>query len=83
MQTAPELIFHDVDRSAWVESYILERVQRLDRFASRNPRVDASRIFQSPFVENVDECPDAPVCLLDFREHVGDDFNGRQVAILV
>ena len=33
MQTAPELIFHDVDRSAWVESYILERVQRLERFA--------------------------------------------------
>jgi cold shock CspA family protein/ribosome-associated translation inhibitor RaiA len=33
MQTAPEVIFHDVDRSAWVESYILERVQRLERFA--------------------------------------------------
>ena len=33
MQTAPEIIFHDVDRSAWVETYILERVQRLDRFA--------------------------------------------------
>jgi cold shock CspA family protein/ribosome-associated translation inhibitor RaiA len=33
MQTAPELIFHDVNRSAWVENYILERVQRLERFA--------------------------------------------------
>jgi len=33
MQTAPEVIFHDVERSAWVEHYILERVQRLDRFA--------------------------------------------------
>lgn len=33
MQTAPELIFHDIDRSAWVETYILERVQRLERFA--------------------------------------------------
>ena len=33
MQTAPEVIFHDVDRSAWVETYILERVQRLERFA--------------------------------------------------
>ena len=33
MQTAPELVFHDVNRSAWVENYILERVQRLDRFA--------------------------------------------------
>ena len=33
MQVAPELIFHDVERSAWVENYILERVRRLDRFA--------------------------------------------------
>lgn len=33
MQTAPELIFHDVERSAWVENYIFERVQRLERFA--------------------------------------------------
>lgn len=34
MQTAPEVIFHDVQRSAWVENYILERVQRLERFAA-------------------------------------------------
>jgi cold shock CspA family protein/ribosome-associated translation inhibitor RaiA len=33
MQTAPELIFHDIERTHWVENYILERVQRLDRFA--------------------------------------------------
>jgi cold shock CspA family protein/ribosome-associated translation inhibitor RaiA len=33
MQTAPELIFHGVERSPWVENYILERVQRLDKFA--------------------------------------------------
>jgi cold shock CspA family protein/ribosome-associated translation inhibitor RaiA len=33
MQTAPELIFHDVERSAWVENYILERLERLNRFA--------------------------------------------------
>jgi ribosome-associated translation inhibitor RaiA len=33
MQTAPELIFHDVGRSPWVENYILERLRRLDRFA--------------------------------------------------
>ena len=33
MQTPPEVIFHDVDRSPWVETYIGERVQRLDRFA--------------------------------------------------
>ena len=34
MQIPPEVIFHDVDRSPWVENYILERVQRLDRFAA-------------------------------------------------
>ena len=33
MQTAPEIIFHDVDRSEWVERYIAERVQRLERYA--------------------------------------------------
>jgi cold shock CspA family protein/ribosome-associated translation inhibitor RaiA len=33
MQIAPEIIFHGVDRSEWVENYIAERVQRLDRFA--------------------------------------------------
>ena len=33
MQTAPEVIFHDVDRSPWVENYIHERLQRLDKFA--------------------------------------------------
>ena len=33
MQIAPEIIFHDVDRSQWVENYIGERVQRLERFA--------------------------------------------------
>jgi cold shock CspA family protein len=33
MQIPPEVIFHDVDRSAWVETYVLERVQRLERFA--------------------------------------------------
>jgi hypothetical protein len=33
MQTPPEIIFHDADRSPWVESYILERMQRLEKFA--------------------------------------------------
>ena len=33
MIIAPEIIFHDVERSAWVETYIAERVQKLDRFA--------------------------------------------------
>ena len=33
MQVQPEIIFKDVDRSAWVEEYVLERLQRLDKFA--------------------------------------------------
>lgn len=33
MQIAPEIIFHDVDRSAWVETYIVERLRRLERYA--------------------------------------------------
>ncbi len=30
---APEIIFHDVDRSEWVETYIVERLHKLERFA--------------------------------------------------
>lgn len=30
---APEIIFHDVDRSAWVETYIAGRLTHLERFA--------------------------------------------------
>jgi cold shock CspA family protein/ribosome-associated translation inhibitor RaiA len=33
MQITPEIIYHDIDRSEWVESYILERIRRLDKFA--------------------------------------------------
>ena len=33
MQVTPEIKFHGVDRSAWVEGYIGERVLRLERFA--------------------------------------------------
>jgi ribosomal subunit interface protein len=33
MQIAPQIIFHDVDRSEWVENYVVERLQRLERFA--------------------------------------------------
>ena len=33
MQIAPEIIFHGVDRSEWVENYIGERLQRLERYA--------------------------------------------------
>ena len=29
MQIAPEIVYHDVDRSDWVEGCILERMQRL------------------------------------------------------
>ena len=34
MQVHPEIKFHDVERSPWVETYIGERVQRLERFAA-------------------------------------------------
>ncbi|HSO06946.1 MAG TPA: HPF/RaiA family ribosome-associated protein [Pelomicrobium sp.] len=33
MQTPPEIIFHDVSRSAWIEDYIRKRVARLDRLS--------------------------------------------------
>lgn len=33
MQIAPQLIFHDVARSDWVEQYVIERLAKLDRFA--------------------------------------------------
>ena len=33
MQIHPEIKFHGVGRSPWVETYIDERVQRLERFA--------------------------------------------------
>jgi ribosomal subunit interface protein len=32
MQVAPEVIFKDVDRSAWIEEYIGERMAHLERF---------------------------------------------------
>jgi ribosomal subunit interface protein len=33
MNIPPEITFHAVERSEWVESYIAERMQRLDKFA--------------------------------------------------
>ena len=33
MNVPPEIIFHDMDRSQWVEDYIQERLQHLDRIA--------------------------------------------------
>lgn len=33
MQTPPAIVFHDVERSEWVERYIAERVGRIDRRA--------------------------------------------------
>jgi cold shock CspA family protein/ribosome-associated translation inhibitor RaiA len=33
MQVAPQLIFHDVDRSDWIESYVTGRLAKLDRLA--------------------------------------------------
>jgi cold shock CspA family protein/ribosome-associated translation inhibitor RaiA len=32
-QLVPEIIFHDVDRSQWVEDYIGDRLHKLERFA--------------------------------------------------
>jgi cold shock CspA family protein len=32
-QLVPEIIFHDVDRSDWVENYIADRLRKLERFA--------------------------------------------------
>ena len=33
MQIAPEIIFHDVERSPSIEAYVAERLRHLDRFA--------------------------------------------------
>jgi ribosomal subunit interface protein len=33
MHIAPEIIFHNVDRSEWIEGFISERVGRLERYA--------------------------------------------------
>jgi ribosomal subunit interface protein len=33
MQVAPEVIFKDIDRSAWVEDYIAERMKHLEKFS--------------------------------------------------
>jgi ribosomal subunit interface protein len=33
MQVAPEVIFKDVDRSPWVESYVAERLEHLEKFS--------------------------------------------------
>lgn len=33
MKVAPQVIFHNVDRSDWVEGFIAERMQRLERYA--------------------------------------------------
>ena len=33
MQTAPEVIFKDLDRSLWVEEYIAQRCTHLEKFS--------------------------------------------------
>jgi ribosomal subunit interface protein len=33
MQVAPEVIFKDVDRSPWVEDYVVERLAHLEKFS--------------------------------------------------
>lgn len=32
MEISPEIIFHDVDRSDWIEAYVAERLRHLERF---------------------------------------------------
>ena len=34
MQVAPEVIFKDIDRTAWVESYVVERLGHLEKFSA-------------------------------------------------
>jgi ribosome-associated translation inhibitor RaiA len=34
MQVAPEIKFHDVDRSEWVETYIRERIGHLEKMGN-------------------------------------------------
>jgi ribosome-associated translation inhibitor RaiA len=34
MQVSPEIKFHDVDRSEWVETYIRERLEHLERMGN-------------------------------------------------
>jgi ribosomal subunit interface protein len=33
METPPQIIFHDLERSDWVEAYVGERLRHLERFA--------------------------------------------------
>ena len=33
MQVAPQVTFNDVDRSPWVEEYVAERMQHLEKFS--------------------------------------------------
>ena len=33
MQVTPEIIFHDVERSQWIEDYVVERLGHLERFS--------------------------------------------------
>lgn len=34
MQVVPEIKFHDVDRTEWVEKYILERLEHLEKMGN-------------------------------------------------
>src|SRR5438067_13780557 len=33
MQVTPQVIFNGIDRSAWVENYVAERLEHLERFS--------------------------------------------------
>src|SRR3954469_13818768 len=38
MQVAPEVIFKGIDRSAWVENYVAERLEHLEKFSNEITR---------------------------------------------
>ena len=38
MDITPEIIFHDVARTEWIETYVLERLRHLERFARGSTR---------------------------------------------
>jgi len=38
MQVTPEIIFHDLERSQWIEDYVVERLGHLERFSQHITR---------------------------------------------
>jgi len=42
MQTAPEIIYHGIERSDWVEGFIVDRLRRIEKFAQGITRCHVS-----------------------------------------